>query len=140
MIDLEFRSLVPFSYFTSPFHLFTFFLSLFLSLQLLFSFPPWTLPNPPTRTVPPQPTWWKDGICYQVWPSSYKDSNSDGLGDISSILPTLDYLRDLNIDINTALPNLRLPAGRHLRFRSHLSTLWSHGQHGYANPKPIAEE
>jgi oligo-1,6-glucosidase len=35
----------------------------------------------------------------QIWPSSYKDSNGDGLGDIPGIIPTLDYLRDLGIDI-----------------------------------------
>jgi alpha-glucosidase len=57
----------------------------------------------------PPPTWWKDGVCYQIWPSSYKDSNSDGLGDIPGILPTLDYLRDLGIDIIWLSPTYASP-------------------------------
>ncbi|MCJ1477212.1 alpha-glucosidase mal12 [Lambiella insularis] len=44
-------------------------------------------------------TWWKDGTVYQIWPASYKDSNGDGVGDIRGIISTLDYLRDLGIDI-----------------------------------------
>ncbi|MCJ1414134.1 alpha-glucosidase mal12 [Xylographa parallela] len=44
-------------------------------------------------------TWWKDGTVYQVWPASYKDSNGDGIGDIQGIISTLDYLKDLGVDI-----------------------------------------
>lgn len=46
-----------------------------------------------------QPTWWKKGTCYQIWPASYKDSNGDGLGDIRGAISTLDYLKDLGIDM-----------------------------------------
>ena len=46
-----------------------------------------------------QPSWWKTGTVYQIWPASYKDSNSDGLGDIPGIISTLDYLKTLGIDI-----------------------------------------
>ena len=42
--------------------------------------------------------WWKDGVVYQIYPASYKDSNSDGLGDIPGIISKVDYLRDLGID------------------------------------------
>ena len=47
----------------------------------------------------PSPTWWKNGVVYQIWPASYKDSNGDGYGDIPGILTTLDYLRELGVDI-----------------------------------------
>ncbi|KAK5085799.1 hypothetical protein LTR05_005088 [Lithohypha guttulata] len=47
----------------------------------------------------PQPNWWKTGTAYQIWPASYKDSNGDGLGDIPGIVTTLDYLKNLGIDI-----------------------------------------
>ena len=57
----------------------------------------------------PPPLWWKDGVCYQIWPSSYKDSNGDGLGDIPGIFPTLDYLRDLGIDIIWLSPTYASP-------------------------------
>ena len=43
--------------------------------------------------------WWKDATIYQIWPASYKDSNGDGIGDIQGIISTLDYLKDLGIDI-----------------------------------------
>jgi len=42
--------------------------------------------------------WWKEGVAYQVWPASYKDSNGDGLGDIQGVISTLDYLKDLGVD------------------------------------------
>ncbi|KAK6462831.1 alpha-glucosidase maltase [Scheffersomyces coipomensis] len=44
-------------------------------------------------------TWWKDATIYQIWPASYKDSNGDGIGDIQGIISTLDYLKDLGVDI-----------------------------------------
>ena len=47
----------------------------------------------------PDPTWWRNGTVYQIYPSSFKDSNGDGLGDIPGIISKLDYLKDLGIDI-----------------------------------------
>lgn len=44
-------------------------------------------------------TWWKDASVYQIWPASYKDSNGDGIGDIPGIISTLDYVKNLGIDI-----------------------------------------
>lgn len=43
--------------------------------------------------------WWKDGVVYQIYPASYKDSNGDGLGDIPGIISKIDYIKDLGIDI-----------------------------------------
>jgi alpha-glucosidase len=42
--------------------------------------------------------WWQKGIIYQVYPRSFMDSNSDGVGDLAGIASKLDYLRQLNID------------------------------------------
>jgi oligo-1,6-glucosidase len=47
----------------------------------------------------PSPRWWKDGVVYQIWPASYKDSNGDGFGDIPGIIPTIPYLKYLGVDI-----------------------------------------
>ncbi|KAL2132495.1 hypothetical protein VTI74DRAFT_3738 [Chaetomium olivicolor] len=43
--------------------------------------------------------WWKDAVCYQIYPASFKDSNGDGLGDIPGILSKIDYLKDLGVDV-----------------------------------------
>ncbi|ABN66628.2 alpha-glucosidase maltase [Scheffersomyces stipitis CBS 6054] len=43
--------------------------------------------------------WWKNATVYQIWPASYKDSNGDGVGDIPGIISTLDYLKDLGVDV-----------------------------------------
>lgn len=43
--------------------------------------------------------WWKEGIAYQIWPRSFKDSDGDGIGDLGGITEKLDYLKGLGIDI-----------------------------------------
>lgn len=42
--------------------------------------------------------WWRDGIIYQIYPRSFKDSESDGVGDLKGIEQKLDYLAELGID------------------------------------------
>ncbi len=44
-------------------------------------------------------TWWKEGIVYQIYPKSFADSNSDGIGDLRGIASKLDYLVDLGVTI-----------------------------------------
>lgn len=41
-----------------------------------------------------QTEWWKKAVCYQIYPRSFKDSNSDGIGDLNGIISKLDYLND----------------------------------------------
>ncbi|MCJ1230229.1 hypothetical protein MMC12_006901 [Toensbergia leucococca] len=53
--------------------------------------------------------WWKDGIVYQIYPASYKDSNGDGIGDIPGVISTLDYLKDLGVDIVWLSPHYDSP-------------------------------
>ena len=36
--------------------------------------------------------WWKEGVAYQIYPKSFKDSNNDGFGDIKGIIEKIDYL------------------------------------------------
>lgn len=43
--------------------------------------------------------WWKSATAYQIYPSSFCDSNNDGCGDIPGIISKLDYLRDLGITL-----------------------------------------
>jgi len=44
------------------------------------------------------PGWLKQAIFYQVYPQSFCDSNSDGIGDIPGIIQKLDYLQWLGIN------------------------------------------
>ena len=45
----------------------------------------------------PNWVWWKHGVFYHIYPQSYCDSNSDGIGDINGIIRRLDYLAELGI-------------------------------------------
>jgi alpha-glucosidase len=42
--------------------------------------------------------WWRDGVIYQIYPRSFKDSTGSGIGDLKGIIGKLDYLADLGID------------------------------------------
>ena len=42
--------------------------------------------------------WWRDGVIYQIYPRSFADSNSDGIGDLQGIISRLDYLAELGVD------------------------------------------
>ncbi|RKF60639.1 Alpha-glucosidase [Erysiphe neolycopersici] len=53
--------------------------------------------------------WWKEGVVYQIYPASFKDSNDDGLGDLTGILSKIDYLKDLGIDIVWICPMYKSP-------------------------------
>ena len=45
-----------------------------------------------------QTQWYKDGVFYQIWPRSFKDGNSDGMGDLWGVIDKLDYIQSLNVD------------------------------------------
>ncbi|QCT02094.1 MalL [Paenibacillus algicola] len=40
---------------------------------------------------------WKEGVVYQIYPISFKDSDGDGHGDLRGILEKLDYLQGLGV-------------------------------------------
>jgi len=53
----------------------------------------------PSRISTPDRKWWKDGVVYQIYPASFKDSNGDGTGDIPGVISKLDYIKSIGIDI-----------------------------------------
>ncbi|KAI4131002.1 MAG: hypothetical protein LQ347_003152 [Umbilicaria vellea] len=53
--------------------------------------------------------WWKEASVYQIYPSSFKDSNGDGIGDIPGIISKLDYIKQLGVDIVWLSPIFKSP-------------------------------
>ncbi|KLO11209.1 glycoside hydrolase family 13 protein [Schizopora paradoxa] len=53
--------------------------------------------------------WWKEAVIYQIYPSSFCDSNGDGIGDINGIITKLDYLKDLGVDALWLCPIFKSP-------------------------------
>lgn len=43
--------------------------------------------------------WWMKSVGYQIYPKSFYDSNSDGIGDLNGIREKLDYLKDLGVNL-----------------------------------------
>jgi len=41
--------------------------------------------------------WWENRIVYQIYPRSFADSNSDGIGDLRGIISKIDYLKELGV-------------------------------------------
>ena len=55
-----------------------------------------------------EPSWWRDGVLYQIYPRSFADSNGDGIGDLRGIADRLDHLEWLGIDgiwLNPTMPS-----------------------------------
>lgn len=42
--------------------------------------------------------WWKQSTFYEIYMPSFKDGNSDGIGDFAGITSKLDYLKELGVD------------------------------------------
>jgi alpha-glucosidase len=53
--------------------------------------------QPPARD-PEGHRWWQHSVFYEIYPRSFADSNSDGVGDLKGIASRLDYLRWLGVD------------------------------------------
>ena len=44
------------------------------------------------------PSWWRRGVLYEIYPRSFQDSDGDGVGDLAGICRRLVYLTDLGVD------------------------------------------
>ena len=53
--------------------------------------------------------WWKRGIVYQVYPRSFQDSGSDGVGDLEGVRRRLGHFQDLGVDAVWISPIFRSP-------------------------------
>jgi alpha-glucosidase len=55
-----------------------------------------------------EPSWWRDGVLYQIYPRSFADSNGDGIGDLKGITARLEHLEWLGIEgiwLNPTFPS-----------------------------------
>ena len=53
--------------------------------------------------------WWKEGVVYQIYTKSFKDSNGDGIGDLKGIISKLDYLKEIGVEILWLCPIYKSP-------------------------------
>ena len=53
--------------------------------------------------------WWRESVGYIIYPSSFKDSNGDGVGDINGIRGKLPYLAELGINLIWICPLFKSP-------------------------------
>lgn len=53
--------------------------------------------------------WWRSGVIYQIYPRSFLDSNSDGIGDLAGITRGLGFLAELGIDAIWLSPFYKSP-------------------------------
>jgi len=53
--------------------------------------------------------WWRDAVCYQIYPRSFADSNGDGIGDIPGITAHLAHLEWLGIECVWLSPTFPSP-------------------------------
>ena len=70
-----------------------------LLLALSVSTALWAQPEPGAfkQTWTKGPDWLNNAVIYQIYPSSFKDSDGNGIGDIQGILSKLDYIESLGI-------------------------------------------
>ncbi|MFJ8826038.1 glycoside hydrolase family 13 protein [Streptomyces sp. NPDC102467] len=43
-------------------------------------------------------SWWRDMVCYEVYPRAFADSNGDGVGDLPGVTARLEHIKDLGAD------------------------------------------
>lgn len=53
--------------------------------------------------------WWKEGIIYQIYPRSFKDTNGDGVGDLRGVIQELDYIKSLGVTMVWMNPFFQSP-------------------------------
>ena len=44
------------------------------------------------------PQWLKDAVIYHIYPSTFQDSDGDGIGDLNGIISRLDYIQSIGIN------------------------------------------
>ena len=50
-----------------------------------------------TKNSQQERNWWKEGVIYQIYPRSFKDTSGNGVGDLQGIIQKLDYIENLGV-------------------------------------------
>lgn len=58
-----------------------------------------------------QPKWLDNAIFYEIYPQSFNDTNSDGIGDFKGIIEKLDYIKDFGCNALWINPCFKSPFG-----------------------------
>ncbi|WP_215396257.1 alpha-amylase family glycosyl hydrolase [Rheinheimera oceanensis] len=66
--------------------------------------------NEPKATFQAMPSTGNRNLLYKIWVSAFRDSNSDGVGDINGIVEKLDYLKTLGVSRLQLSPIFSSPA------------------------------
>lgn len=53
--------------------------------------------------------WWENAVIYQVYPSSFQDSDGDGIGDLEGVINRLPYIEKLGVDVIWLNPVYKSP-------------------------------
>ena len=61
----------------------------------------------------PEAPWWNEAVFYQIYPRSFADSGSDGIGDLGGVEEKLGYLELLGIDATWLSPVMKSPMADH---------------------------
>lgn len=56
-------------------------------------------------------SWLNDAVFYEIYPQSFFDTNSDGIGDLPGVIEKLDYIRDLGCNALWLNPCFLSPFG-----------------------------
>ena len=53
--------------------------------------------HPGGAAAAPAAAWWRDAVCYEIYPRSFADGNGDGVGDLPGATARLGHLADLGV-------------------------------------------
>ena len=69
------------------------------------------------------PAWLSDALFYQIYPSSYMDTDGNGIGDLPGITSKLDYIKSLGVNALGSIRSLSRD-GLMVAMMSSISTRW----------------
>lgn len=65
------------------------------------------------RIIRGDQNWWKHATIYQIYPRSFKDSDSDGFGDLKGIISKVAHFKDAGVNAIWLSPIYSSPEGYH---------------------------